>query len=869
MRMNIYGRTARWVGLLLCLALTRPLQAQVPCQAPSGSASAAGWASLRQDSLDAAERHFRRALFLCSSNLDAITGNGYLALRRGQPGRADTLFTRVVTADSANGDAWIGLALGRERLGDSAGAVAAARRALLLAPRDPGASAVLDRLTPGWRRPALVDARRPDSLQLASRVRGTHFEVLRNGHWLPTWLKGVNMGVALPGKFPSEFPTDSALYGDWFRLIAATHANTIRLYTILPPEFYRALRGWNVEHPDSALWLVHGVWTELPDEGAFDAPAFENQFRAEMHRVVDVIHGHADLPPRPGHASGRYDADVSRWTMAFIIGREWEPYAVKAFDQQHPGTAPYHGRFLSSAGAPAMDRWLAEQCDTMLAYEFDRWHALRPIAYTNWPTLDPLTHPTESNGDEERAWRRRAGRQAEGNRLEYDNDVIGLDAELIRPTRANPAGWFASFHAYPYYPDFMLYDPGYNTARSPEGRSNYFGYLTDLVRHHQSMPVLIAEYGVPSSRGDAHVQPQGWDHGGHDEQAMARIDARLTRELHGAGTAGGLVFAWIDEWFKRNWVVTDFELPVENNRRWHNVMDAEQNYGLIGMYAGDSATRPVPGGNAARWRRLPVVASGDGMLRALHVGSDGAFVYLAVEVTSLGSRVSRPATRDPRLQIAISTYRDSVGQHRLPRTGVTSPLGFEFLVDLPSPDSGSIRVLPEYNRYAPIADPKTGDDLGRFYHRPITILNRSDGRFDPMFVITNRARFGRDGTFFPAQGVDRGRLRFGRASASSLADWYLDPEAGLVEIRIPWDLLNVSDPSSRTILYERNATGDFGTVTAGDFRFLVVAQDKATGAVEQLGPSRGWRWEGWTDPAWFARTKPAYDSLTATWGAIR
>jgi hypothetical protein len=842
-------------------------------------ASTAGWASLRQDSLDAAERQFRRALFLCSSNLDALTGNGYVALRRGNPSNADSLFIRALATDSANGDAWIGLALGRERLGDSAGAVLAARRALVLAPRDPSASAVLDRLIPGWRRPALGDAQRPARLQLVSRVQGTHFEVSRDGRWRPIWLKGVNMGVALPGKFPSEFPADSSLYGNWFRMIAATHANTVRLYTILPPEFYRALRGWNLEHPDSILWLVHGVWTELPDEGAFDAPEFEHQFRSEMHRVVDVIHGHADLPLRPGHASGRYDADVSAWTMAFIIGREWEPFSVKAFDQQHPGAAPYQGRFLSSAGAPAMDRWLAVQCDTMLAYEFDRWHALRPIAYTNWPTLDPLTHPTEANGDEERAWRRRAGRQAEGNRLEYDNDAIGLDAELVRPTTANPAGWFASFHAYPYYPDFMLYDPGYNKARSPEGRSNYFGYLTDLVRHHQNMPVLIAEYGVPSSRGDAHIQPQGWDHGGHDEQAMARIDARLTRELRATGTAGGLVFAWIDEWFKRNWVVTDFELPVENNRRWHNVMDAEQNYGLIGMYAGDSATHPEPGGDAQRWRKLPVMARGDGMLKALHVGSDGAFVYVAVDFASGVTRdEGRETSRETRalvprplslVQLAISTYRDSVGQHRLPRTGVTSPLGFEFLVDLPSPDSGSMRVLPEYNRYASIADPKTGDDLGRFYHRPITIVNRSDGRFDSMFVITNRARFGRDGTFFPAQGVDRGRLRFGRASASSLADWYLDREAGLLEIRVPWDLLNVSDPSSRTLLFERSATGDFGTVTAGDFRFLVVAQDKTTGTIETLGPSRGWRWDGWTEPAWFAKTKPAYDSLTATWGAIR
>ena len=157
--MNIYGPAARWVGLGVLLAFVRPLEAQTRCPAPSGVASTAGWASLRQDSLEAAEQQFRRALVLCQSNLDAITGTGYIALRRGNPGRADSLFTRVLAADSANGDAWIGLALGRERLGDSAGAVVAGRRALALAPGDPSASAVLDRLIPGWRRPVLIGPR--------------------------------------------------------------------------------------------------------------------------------------------------------------------------------------------------------------------------------------------------------------------------------------------------------------------------------------------------------------------------------------------------------------------------------------------------------------------------------------------------------------------------------------------------------------------------------------------------------------------------------------------------------------------------------------------------------------------------------------
>ena len=54
------------------------------------------------------------------------------------------------------------------------------------------------------------------------------------------------------------------------------------------------------------------------------------------------------------------------------------------------------------------------------------------------------------------------------------------------------------------------------------------------------MPLVISEYGVPSSRGVAHVQPQGRSHGGHSEKEQAEINARLTREIYEAGAAGAL-----------------------------------------------------------------------------------------------------------------------------------------------------------------------------------------------------------------------------------------------------------------------------------------------------------------------------------------
>ena len=856
------------------LFLPPPVAAQTRCPRSADSALTAGWLSYRANSIGNAAEKFALAHRLCPQNLDAQVGLGFARLRQGQLPQADSLFRDVLTRDSTSSDAWEGRARTRYRLGDTSSAVAAGRRALVLAPNNPDLRSLLDKISPDWGRPAPSGGRRSATLQLVARTRGRQFEITSPEGWKSFYMKGVNLGVALPGRYPSDFPTDSAQYAGWMDTLATMNANTLRVYTILPPSFYRALRAWNLSHFDRTLWLVHGVWTELPPKHDFDNAVWKGEFQAEMRRVVDVIHGAANLPQRRGHAAGSYDADVSRWVLGYIIGREWEPFAVKAFDaRKRPGS--YAGRYLRMQQGPAMDLWLVQQCDLMLRYEADTFNALRPIAYTNWPTLDPLRHPTEATTAEEALWRKRSGRRSHATKLEYENDAIGLDANLVEPTPANPAGWFASYHAYPYYPDFMMLDPGYRQARSSEGPSNYFGYLRELVTHHGAMPTVIAEYGVPSSRGMAHIHHQGWSHGGHDERTMAAIDARLTRDIRQAGAAGSILFAWLDEWFKKNWAVIEYEIPLDNTRLWHNVMDAEQNYGILGQYAGDSATTPRLGGDPGRWRALPFIQSAEREQpsgpRELRAGADESYYYMAVELPpgkfgwdSLG------------IQLAIDTYQPGVGQHRLPRSKIRSEIGFEFLIDLLSPKEATIKVTPEYDRHDRF-DPATGDDFGGFSRRPVTTSNRDDGRFDSLFIITNRARFGRDGTFYRAQGYDRGRLRYGTQVMSTLSDWYLDERAGLLELRIPWDLLNVTDPSTRTLLHDRRTEGAFGTTVAADFHVGVLIhrrgqQPQVMGAIPQVlrgvwlaGGFKPWRWQGWTEPRSHARLKPVYDTLKLLW----
>ena len=846
--------------LMLLVALGSQAPAPCPHAAAAGRETTTGWRAYRREAIAEAATYFAAADSLCPGDHATQIGLGFVLLRQSQPRGAAERFLRAVASDTSDAEAWYGLGLARSRLGQRAAAVDAWRRTLRLAPGYEDAELQLLALgDSGLALPAVV---RPVDPAVPARTAGDGFEIHTNAGWRPFYVKGINLGVALPGRFPSEFPTDDSTYGRWLELIAGAHANAVRVYTILPPAFYRALKTWNEAHPDRALWLLHGVWTEPPPRADYDAPGWKTDFRSEMRRVVDLVHGHALIAARPGHAFGRYESDVSDHVLGVIIGREWEPFSIRVYNARRRDHTAFAGRFLAlDRGTPA-DAWMAEQCDYLVAYEWDTYHAQRPIAYTNWPTLDPLVHPTEPTLEEEQGLRRRYGFPPNPRLKEYDNDRESLDAMLVRTTPADLAGYFASYHAYPYYPDFIDLDSAYAAAGSAEGGSRYFGYLRALKQHHAGRPLLIAEYGVPSSRGVSHLQTDGLGHGGHDERAMADIDARLTREVRAAGAAGGVLFAWLDEWFKHTWVTIELEVPPERSRLWHNVEDAEQHYGLMGEYGGASAdATPAPGGDPAAWRALSVLARGDSLV--LRVGADPSYLYVAL--------AGRPEFDSARYVVGIDTYRRDRGQFRLP--GVAGPageVGSEFALVLNDTSDAQLMVAPWYN---PFLEPRSGmgpTGLDRFHNEAATVdVARSDGALDSLFVTTNRWRIARNGRTYPPRGVNRGRLRHGRAAEASLADWYVDRAAGLVEVRIAWGLLNVTDPSSRRVMvrYRRAGGGTFETAVTDGFRFEVAALDRVHGGVvAHLGPERTYAWPTWEAPTWHERLKPAYDAMREVWG---
>jgi tetratricopeptide (TPR) repeat protein len=868
--------------------------------------TALGWVLYRLGRFAPAADTFEETVRREPKRADAWTGLGYARLQTDERARSREAFSKALELMPKDTDATKGLALLTLREGRAAQAAELFREVLAAAPGDAEARAGLTRaltiagvLKDRTLRPAPPLAAvgvGSSSAPLAVRVRaGSRYFELRDGkRWRPILVKGVNLGVALPGKFPAEFPEDEKLYRDWLGKMRAMNVNAVRVYTLLPPVFYAALAAENRAHPGSPLRLVQGVWVELPPGNDFGSPEFNDDYAAEIRRVIDAVHGNIEVAPRPGHASGRYDADVSAWLLGFILGREWEPYAVEEYERRVPASAgrsadgaAFEGTYVRTTPSPKRavagtgmgreavrtEAWIASTLETAAAHLARNYGESWPLAFTNWPTLDPLDHPTEATRAEEDAILARMGRPRPPEEdVVYDNDAWSVDVERMNATPAWPAGLFASYHAYPYFPDFMILDPGYLAARDAEGPNAYAGYLRDLVRHHAGRPVIIAEFGVPSSRGVAHRQPQGFDHGGHDESAQARIDARLFRTIRETGCAGGILFSWMDEWFKHNWLFQALELPRERKPLWLNALDPEEHFGILA--ADPASARIVLDGKTDDWKGIaPYFAPREGRIRALYAASDEAYLYLRLDTAPLmkdGSVVGQPGSfRGPwDYWIGIDTYDRAAGDRRLPR--VDAPLrigsGLEFAIHLSGSDA---RILVD----APY-------DIGTHRNEgPYASVANSDGRFIDMAVEIRMERIARSGQVYPAERHNmselvRGTTELASPGRHSLADYALDPVTGVTELRIPWGLLNVTDPSSRRVVHQtkEHAPPIDTTVTDG-FVFYVAAVREGESAPADERPRAGetapvHAWPTWEAPKYRLRLKPVYESMKKEYGRL-
>ena len=101
------------------------------------------------------------------------------------------------------------------------------------------------------------------------------------------------------------------------------------------------------------------------------------------------------------------------------------------------------------------------------------------------------------------------------------------------------------------------------------------------------MPVIISEYGVPSSRGRAQSDRNtGRSQGGMSEEEQGKALVQCYKDIMASGCAGSVAFTWQDEWFKRTWNTMAYT-DLTKTCYWSDYQTNEQYFGILSFDPGE------------------------------------------------------------------------------------------------------------------------------------------------------------------------------------------------------------------------------------------------------------------------------------------
>lgn len=595
-------------------------------------------------------------------------------------------------------------------------------------------------------------------------------------------IKGVNMGSGEPGEWSTDFAVDEASYIRWFGYIKEMGANTLRIYTVQDDTFYNALYKYNRNNPDP-LWVIHGVWVndyiQNSHRDAYDKDFYET-FLNDCRTVIDVIHGNKkiSLGRMASAGSGSYTKDVSEWVIGYILGVEWEDVTVCFTDETYydkEGYNAYHGEYMyTTEDASPFEAMLARVGNKVIEYESDRYKQQRLVAFSNWPTTDPFEYPE--------------------NVKNFFMKCAYVDVEHIKTTDKFLSGQFASYHVYPYYPDYLNYcenfaDFGIEDLTpfiTEDGELNtYRAYLSILTAHH-NMPVVISEFGVSTGRGMAQRDYNtGRNQGNMSESDQGEALTECYEDIKSAGCAGCCVFTWQDEWFKRTWN-TMYAVNLRRTPYWSDYQTNEQYFGLLSFDPGKEKSVCYVDGDISEWKDGDIVMKTDNA--RLSVKYDEKFIYFLVkkEKFDFDNEV---------LYIPLDITPKS-GSNYCENYDIKFERAADFVIVINGKDDSRVQVQ---ERYEALRSTYSQNVYGFDTYVKGNIPDLSSPKFVNIDMILQTATvLLYNDTGAPAEVFETGKLRYGNANPKdknfdSLADFI--SKGDYVEIKLPWQLLNFADPS--------------------------------------------------------------------------
>ncbi len=663
-------------------------------------------------------------------------------------------------------------------------------------------------------------------------TEGSEWKKLDGDHYEPLVFRGVEISSSMPGQYVTAYATEEEDYLRWFTAIGDMGANAVRASNIMDDDFYNALYIYNTSHENS-LYLLQGISvSDAAGNGSGDA--YEQEFFAALAKngrdLVDVIHGRKNLAASNLQGSGMYRRDVSSWVAGILIGSEWYPDTVAYTDHRVIYSSSYAGTyFQTTEEATVFEAMLAQVMDEVAGYETAKYGVQRPLGLVSDPSCDFLEY--------EEVYARQLGKYA------------WIDPEHVEPTEAMSAGRFAAYRLYDFCPDFTQYLAAEQKAElasilnGVDTAQIYDGYL-DLLSSYHTMPVLAVSYGFSSARGATKMGESPLT-----EQQQGEKLVQISQTLEADGWAGGFISSWQDVWERRTWNTAFATVPTKNYL-WHDLQTEGQNYGLMAFDPGESAVCTVDG-DPSEWEEADRVLTWNDMTVFARYDAEG--LYLLVEGVSPTEKIYLPL---------------DLGEHMGSYTSADHSLDFarasEFLLCLEGEQESRLLVQ---ERYDSVRENFLHEMEGR---DPFANYPEKDS---PMFIPIRMA-LDNDTLVDMVTPETRSLLYLGTWETGRLVHGNGDPESpdynsradfcygeGSVEVRLPWLLLNVGDPSSMMVhkdYYEHYGV-EFQRISE---MWIGAARAGEMGEI----PMEPFSLKGWKSPVKYReRLKQSYTEIQQYW----
>lgn len=390
--------------------------------------------------------------------------------------------------------------------------------------------------------------------------------------------------------------------------------------------------------------------------------------------------------------------------------------------------------------------------------------------------------------------------------LPWSPNSISLDLNSLAVSDKAKPYFFLAYQLQPDDYPVVNDKSRYASYTDQNGSLPYGGYLKTFMKSQTRHPVLIDRFGI-STNINAFDQDSTLN--GLTEAQQGDSLVRMLRAILNEGCIGGLISDYNDNWYQCSDELTSYVLPAGKSLLWKNPLDPEQNKGV-------TAVEPLSDG------KIGMSVQDTDRMKEIQIKHDSAYIYLSL---MLNRNIDY---NNEQLIIGLDTYHRNNGEYRYdPAYYATSLSGMEFVIKFESKSSASLYVVPSYNR-----------SKGKFVSK-----ESYTGQYDFIYRLVYGS-FGLSGNNFYQAG-------------------------STIHIRIPWNLLNFTNPSKHMVINDtrdtaRVALDEFGldTIRTDGIIFSVLIADKKTKDTLYIFPEskqssgyKTYKWDAWSDVDFVFRQK--------------